>query len=167
MAKKYIIPFKSLSNKDCRVDIFDRDYSGDVITVSPANPDTPGYAAANPVTIQEEDNENLLTVLRPKTGYLTLVEKTFGSFRDLYPENNTQISVEIYYDGTIVFYGFIQAQAFENSYEAAPRVIQIPIMSPLTLMDGWIVYCLIETIPLTHSHTLLCLWSSSTHKPTI
>ena len=137
MAKKYTIPFKSLSNKDCRIDIFDRDYSGDVITVSPANPDTPGYAAANPVTIQEEDNENLLTVLRPKTGYLTLVEKTFGSFRDLYPESNTQISVEIYYDGTIVFYGFIQAQAFENSYEAAPRVIQIPIMSPLTLMDGW------------------------------
>ena len=126
-----------MANIDCRIDIYDRDYSGSVITVSPANPDTPGYAAANPVTIQEDDDENLLKVLRSKTGYLTLVEKTFGSLSSLYPESNTQLAVEVYYNSTLVFYGFVQAQAFENSYEAAPRTIQIPIMSPLTLMDGW------------------------------
>ena len=129
MAKKYTIPFKSLAGKDCRIDIYDSTYSGSTVTTL--------KGAAQPVTIQEESDESLLTVLRPKTGYISVVEDTFGSLAALYPETNTQLMVQIYYDGDLIFYGYIQAQAFENNYEAAPRVLQLPIMSPLALMDGW------------------------------
>ena len=129
MAKKYTIPFKSLAGKDCRIDIYDSTYSGSTVTTL--------KGAAQPVVIQEEDDESLLTVLRAKTGYISVVEETFGTLAGLYPETNTQLMVQIYYDGDLIFYGYIQAQAFENQYEAAPRVLQLPIMSPLALMDGW------------------------------
>ena len=129
MAKKYTIPFKSLAGKDCRIDIYDSTYSGSTVTTL--------KGAAQPVTIQEDNDESLLTVLRAKTGYISVVEETFGSLAALYPETNTQLAVEIYYDSALIFYGYIQAQAFENQYEAAPRVLQLPIMSPLALMDGW------------------------------
>ena len=129
MAKRYTIPFKSLAGKTCRIDIFDSKYTGSTVTTL--------KGAAQPVVLQEEDDESLLTVLRPTTGYLSVVEETFGTLAGLYPESNTQLAVEIYYDSTLVFYGYIQAQAFENQYEAAPRVLQLPIMSPLALMDGW------------------------------
>lgn len=129
MAKKYTIPFKSLAGKDCRIDIYDNTYTGSAVTSL--------KGAAAPVTIQEENDESLLTVLRAKTGYISVVEETFGALAGLYPETNTQLSVEIYYDSELVFYGYIQAQAFENNYEATPRVLQLPIMSPLALMDGW------------------------------
>jgi len=129
MAKKYTIPFKSLSGKDCRIDIYDNTYTGsDVTTLK---------GAAQPVTIQEDNDESLLTVLRAKTGYISVLEESFGALAGLYPETNTQLMVQIYYGDDLIFYGYIQAQAFENNYEAAPRVLQLPIMSPLALMDGW------------------------------
>ena len=129
MAKRYTIPFKSLANKDCRIDIYDAQYSGSTVTTL--------KGAAHPMTIQENDDESLLTVLRSKTGYINVVEEVFGALAPLFPEDNTQLSVEIYYDGVLIFYGYIQAQSFENNYESAPRVLQLPIMSPLALMDGW------------------------------
>ena len=55
MAKKYTIPFKSLAGKDCRIDIYDSTYSGSTVTTL--------KGAAQPVVIQEEDDESLLTVL--------------------------------------------------------------------------------------------------------
>ena len=129
MAKKYTIPFKSLAGKDCRIDIYDNTYTGSAVTTL--------KGAAQPVTIQEENDESLLTVLRAKTGYISVVEETFGTLAGLYPESNTQLMVQIYYGDDLVFFGYIQAQAFENNYQAAPRVLQLPIMSPLALMDGW------------------------------
>ena len=68
MAKKYTIPFKSLAGKDCRIDIYDSTYSGSTVTTL--------KGAAQPVVIQEEDDESLLTVLRPTTGYISVVEET-------------------------------------------------------------------------------------------
>ena len=129
MAKKYTIPFKSLNGTSCRIDIYDSNYSDSAVTTL--------KGAAQPVTIQEDNDESLLTVLRPKTGYISVVEETFGALAGLYPETNTQLMVQIYYGDDLIFYGYIQAQAFENRYEGAPRVLQLPIMSPLALMDGW------------------------------
>jgi len=129
MAKKYTIPFKSLNGTSCRIDIYDSKYTGSEVTTL--------KGAAQPVTIQENDDESLLTVLRSKTGYISVVEETFGTLAGLYPETNTQLMVQIYYGDDLVFFGYIQAQAFENNYQAAPRVLQLPIMSPLALMDGW------------------------------
>ena len=137
MAKRFTIPFKSLAEKDCRIDIYDRTYTGDVVELSTHNQTAPGYPAAQPIILQEDNDESLLTVLHATTGYITLIERTFGALDCLYPEDNEQLTVEVTYDGTLVFFGYIQAQAFENEYKAVPRTLQIPVMSPLAMMDGW------------------------------
>ena len=137
MAKRFTIPFKSLAEKDCRIDIYDRTYTGDVVELSTHNPTAPGYPAAQPIILQEDNDESLLTVLHATTGYITMIERTFGALDCLYPEDNEQLTVEVTYDGTLVFFGYIQAQAFENEFKAAPRTLQIPVMSPLAMMAGW------------------------------
>lgn len=136
MAKRFTIPFVSLKGTNCRIDIYDSTYTGDAITISPENSSTPGYADATPITIEEENDENLLNVLRPKTGYINLIEKTYGSLQSLYPKTNTQDQVYVYYDNTLVFFGYIQAQSFENEWASGPRTLNLPIFSPLAIMDG-------------------------------
>ncbi len=136
MALRYQIPFVSLGGKSCRVDIYDRQYTGSVTRLSRDNANTPGIPAAQPVTIEEKVSENMLDVLRHKSGYLTLYETSYGSLQSLFPQTNNQCYLYIYYNGEVVFYGYLQAQNFENSYEAAPRQIQVPFFSPLALMSN-------------------------------
>ena len=135
-SKRWTIPFKSLNGTDCRIDIYDEGWSGSVTEISTNNVNTPGYAAANPIEWQENDEENLLHVLRYKTGYIRMYEASNGSLNDLYPQTNTEHYVEFYYDSTLMFTGYIQAQSFDNEFIAAPRLVELPIISPVGVSQG-------------------------------
>lgn len=130
MAKQFTIPFKSLSGKDCLINIYNTKYTGEAVSLSTANASAPAYPATTPIYIEEDNSDSLLDVVRPKTGYISLVERTFGALQSLYPETSRQCAVELYYDSELVFYGFMQAQAFQNEWPGAPRVLQFPIFSP-------------------------------------
>lgn len=135
--KKWTIPFKSLGNVSCHIDIFKRGYTGSVVTeLSINNASAPGVAGANPIYFEEDDDEDLLTVVRTKTGYINLVETTYGGLSELYPSKNTDLYVEFYYGQTLNFIGFVQAQSFDNDWKAAPRELSIPIISPLGLLNN-------------------------------
>ena len=127
MAKKYTIPFKSLSGKTCRIDIYDPSYNGTAVTTLTGAP--------QPITFDEDDSEDLLTVVRCKTGYLNLIETTTGELDGVWPTTNTSRPVKAYYDSQLIFSGFLQAQSFQNKWTAAPREMSIPIISPLGLID--------------------------------
>ena len=127
MAKKYTIPFKSLSGKTCRIDIYDPSYNGTAVTTLTGAP--------QPITFDEDDSEDLLTVVRCKTGYLNLIETTTGELDGVWPTTNTSRPVKAYYDNQLIFSGFLQAQSFQNKWTAAPREMSIPIISPLGLID--------------------------------
>lgn len=90
--------------------------------------------AANPVTIEEDDSDDLLEVVRYKTGYLNVIEETNGQLDGLIPTTNTSHKVKIWYGDDLIFVGFMQAQTFENTWESAPRQMSFPIMSPLGLL---------------------------------
>lgn len=90
--------------------------------------------AANPVTIEEDDSDDLLEVVRYKTGYLNVIEETNGQLDGLIPTTNTSHKVKIWYGTDLIFVGFMQAQTFENTWESAPRQMSFPIMSPLGLL---------------------------------
>jgi hypothetical protein len=132
--KRWTIPFKSLAGVDCRIDIYDEGWTGSVTTLSPAVSGTPGVAAMNPIYYEENNDGNLLNVLRYKTGYITLIETSYGSLADLYPETDTEHFVEFYYGTRLDFVGYMQTQAFENNWTAPPREISFPIQSPLGLL---------------------------------
>lgn len=136
MALRYEIPFKSKNGTSCYINVYDSTFSGSSTTLSPSVSGTPGMAAPNPITIEEDNSENLLSVIRAKTGYLNLIETSHGSLRSLFPETNTQLRVEAYYGSDMIFYGYIQAQSYEISSVPGPRLIQLPIFSPLAALSN-------------------------------
>lgn len=135
MSLRFDIPFESRNGIRCHIEIYDIRYTDTLVTLSVENPDSPAVPATQPITIEEEDSSDLLDVIRPKTGYLTLVEKQQGYLNSLYPETNDQCQVRVYYDSNLVFFGYIQAQSFENSYTSSPRILKFPVSSPLGMME--------------------------------
>lgn len=136
MAKRWTIPFVSRQSKQCRIDIYDPSWSGAVTELSTNNANAPGVAAEDPFYFEEDDDENLLSVIRVKTGYINLIETTFGGLDDLHPTLMKNRYVEVYYGSTLVFRGYIQQQTFENDWSAAPREVSLPVISPLGLAES-------------------------------
>ena len=135
--KKWTFSFMSQKGRSCRVDIYKRGYTGtDVTVLDSTNSNAPALPAADPIYYEEDDDEDLLSVVRAKTGYINLVETVYGSLDELFPTKNTDHYIEFYYGGSLNFMGFIQAQSFENSWKAAPREVSIPIVSPLGMLDS-------------------------------
>ena len=134
--KKWTIPFVSLNNKSCRIDIYQRGYTGDTVTeLSTQNPNAPGVAASDPFYYEEDDDEDLLKVIRTKTGYINLIETVHDGLLELHPTNNKELMVEVFYDNIIRFRGFIQAQDFSTDYVPCPREVSLPVMSPLATLE--------------------------------
>lgn len=126
-AIKWTFTAKTLENRDLTVNIYAEDYTGDAITVTPS---------ADPMTWEDDDNSNLLEVYRPKTGYIRIIEENYGELTDIYPLTNTERYVEVLYNGEVYFIGYVQAQNFSNDYGPGPRVIELPVVSPLGVLDG-------------------------------
>lgn len=131
MSLRYKIPFASFEGNSYRIDIYDSTYSGAAVELSVNNPTSPAVPSDLPIYIEEDNNDDLLECIRIKTGYIELVEQTYGALTSLYPRTNTQNSVLLYRGTELVFSGYMQAQAFENDYVSAPRTIRFPIFSTL------------------------------------
>lgn len=134
--KKWTIPFTSFEDVACHIDIYQRGYTSNVVTELSTDTGTPGIPATDPIYWEEDDDEDLLKVVRAKTGYINLVETVYGGLSELFPTKNTDLYVEFYYGQTLSFIGFVQAQSFENPWKSAPREISIPIISPLGLLES-------------------------------
>lgn len=119
--------FVSLVGMTCTVSIYDEGWTGGVTTLT---------MAADPFTYEEDGSSDLLDVVRTKTGYIRVVEETYGALSDIFPETNNEHYVTVTYAGSIVFVGYIQAQSFDQNYEPAPRVLNIPVVSPLGIAGG-------------------------------
>ena len=85
---------------------------------------------------EENDTDNLLDVIRVKTGYLRVIEMNYGDLTDMHPQTNTSHYVTVTYNGVTVFTGFLQAQSFETKWEPGPRMLEFPVMSPLGTLGG-------------------------------
>ena len=129
---RWTVPFKSLNNTSCRIYIYQNGYTGTFIQNV--------LAADNPFFYEEDEDEDLLNdVLRYRTGYIRLIEEyesgsTFA-LNDIYPQSAFDRYVEVYYGSDIVFNGYIQVQDFSNELVPVPKVIELPVISPLGLMD--------------------------------
>lgn len=127
--KLWTIPFISLNGTSCRVDIYKRGYTGDVVLTM--------NGAANPFYFEEDDSDDLLNgVLRYRTGYIRIIEEgTFNFLSDIYPTAAFDRYVEVYYGATLVFNGFIQVQDFSSELVPVPRVLELPVISPMGLFE--------------------------------
>lgn len=90
------------------------------------------YGAESPLVIEEDNNDNMLEPIRTKTGYLKIVEQNFGDYDELFPTSPTSHVIHTG-DG---FWGYLQPQSFSNGWEPGPRLLKIPVSSPMNLMDN-------------------------------
>lgn len=134
MALRWRIPFTSRKGYYCHIDIYDPSYTGQtVIELSTTNPDAPAVPAPDPFYFEEDDDQDLLKVVRTKTGYINLVETQFDGLTDIYATSLKSRYVEVFYNSTIVFRGYLQQQTFENDWRPAPREVSLPVISVVGL----------------------------------
>ena len=137
MALRWRIPFTSRKGYYCHIDIYDPSYTGQtVIELSTTNPDAPAVPAPDPFYFEEDDDQDLLKVVRIKTGYINLVETQFDGLADIYATSLKSRYVEVFYNSTIVFRGYLQQQTFENDWRPAPREVSLPVVSVLGLTES-------------------------------
>lgn len=121
-AIQWQIHFKSFKDVDCYVNIYKDGASGTVHQLTGGD---------IPVYWEETRSDDVLDVVRTKTGYISFIEENFGEWDDVYPTTAIDRYVEVLYGSTVMFKGYLQPQSFDNGYVAPPREIQIPIQSPL------------------------------------
>ncbi|GLL55353.1 hypothetical protein KUBF_30160 [Bacteroides finegoldii] len=127
MARKirWQIKFKTLKNKDGRIDIYEEGWDGGVTELEPA---------ANPITTEEDSDDDYLKPIRSQTGYLRVVDN--GDLEGLMPSDNSQHYVELHIDNELEWRGYMQADTFSEDWDVTPLVIEYPLISPIGLLDG-------------------------------
>ena len=129
---KWRASFKSLNGTSCTIDIYQNDWPSHIDPIYVT-------AAADPFYFEEDDDNDLLNdVLRYRTGYIRLVKQFDSgiySLDDIYPTEAFDRYVEVKYGNTVVFNGYIQAQDFSDELVSVPRIIELPVISPLGLLD--------------------------------
>lgn len=131
MARKlrWTLDFKSANETGCHLDIYKEGYTGSTVTEL--------VGAANPFEYEEDNDTNLLNFIRYKTGYIRVLETTYGDLSELAPSSITAHYVVAKYGGVVVFTGYMQCIELSNDWEAGPRVLEFPVISPLGLLSAF------------------------------
>lgn len=127
MARKlrWTLDFMTVHENSCHIDIYKEGYTGNTVTAL--------VGAGSPFEYQEDNSTDLLELVRYKTGYLRLVESTYGELDELEPYYDTEHFIVVTYMNLVVFTGYIQCQNFTTDWCALPRVREFPVVSPLGL----------------------------------
>ena len=126
--------FRSVTDTLYTVEILDEGWTGAVTEFTPA---------ADALTLDEDDDTDLLSVVRYTTGYVRVMATEDSGVEDIFPSAILDRPVRIVETagGTAhtIFYGYVQVQEFNRygNYASTgnpPDEVEIPIVSPLGLM---------------------------------
>ena len=143
---KWRLQFKSFNNTGCLVNIYEEGYTNSQADTTKTGANVPFAVetgvteltgGAVPFEIEEDDSSNLTDFIRIKTGYLRVIETSYGDLNDLFPTSIRHHFVEVFYSSERVFTGFMQCQEFDNPWVAAPRELEFACVSPLGLLDAF------------------------------
>lgn len=131
----YIVPFRSKNGTDYAVKIYEQDYAGSVVALTPSD---------QPFTTQEDDDDDVFTPVRSQSGYLRVIDMDGSLMEQLIPANNTEKMVRlwqgtysngVFIEGFIQWQGFLQAQAYTQPWLDNPNEIEMPVKSMLGVME--------------------------------
>ena len=143
---KWRLQFKSFNNTGCLVNIYEEGYTSSHADTTKTGANVPFAVetgvteltgGAIPFEVEEDDSNNLTDFIRIKTGYLRVIETSYGDLNDLFPTSIRHHFVEVFYGAERVFTGFMQCQEFDNPWVAAPRELEFACVSPLGLLDAF------------------------------
>lgn len=124
-AIRWQVKFKTLNEKDALINIYEEDWSGGITQLEPAE---------NPITTEEDSDDDYLKPVRTQTGYLRVIDN--GDLDGLMPKDNSQHYVELYIDEELCWCGYMQADTFSEDWDIAPLVTEFPLISPLGMLEG-------------------------------
>lgn len=124
-AIRWQVKFKTLNEKDALIDIYEKDWTGTITQLEPA---------VNPITTEEDSDDDYLKPVRTQTGYLRVVDN--GDLAGLMPEDNSQHYIELRIDNALSWCGYMQADTFSEDWDITPLITEFPLISPLGMLDG-------------------------------
>lgn len=160
MGIKWRTTFMSVNNTQYIVDIYKDGWTGSVTELTPAT---------DALTIEEEDDSDLLTVIRYKTGYVSVMAGDSIDVADIFPTGvlDRPVRVTEVFGNTqrVIFHGYVQVQEFNRYGNYAttgnpPDVVQIPVISPL----GLIYDIEFDKVTTPQDYTLLAVLKTALNK---
>lgn len=127
---KWIIDFTSRLMYPYRIHIQERDYDGAATRLT---------GASVPFETQEDDDEDIFTVVRGQTGYIRIVSDDVTLIDKIVPPNNLYYLVKVTYRGNekdILWQGFLQTEVFEQEWRGGQREIELPVKSLLASLES-------------------------------
>lgn len=134
--------FQSDDETQCAINIFEQNYVGDVIQLTGSD---------SPFSTQEDPSTDIFTPLRSQSGYLSILDETGNLLEELMPSNNTNRMVTLVkgsYTGTwpngvftpatsdsVLWVGFLQAQAYSQPWNGYARILEFPVKSMLGALE--------------------------------
>lgn len=122
---KWKVNFKTINDRDAEVLIYEDGWTGDVTDIEPAE---------NPITTEEDNNDEFMTPVRTWTGYLRVIDN--GDLEGLMPTDNQQHYVELLIDNVLKWCGYMQADTFSEDWDIAPLTVEFPLISPIGVLDS-------------------------------
>ena len=92
--------------------------------------------ASEPITIDEDDNDDFFTPVRCASGNIRFWDETGILWRLINPGVVTAMPVRITTGNTVVWRGYVQGDTLSGEFPPRPSVHSIPVACPLTILGG-------------------------------
>lgn len=128
---KWLMNFASKDGVQYRLAIFADGYTGGTTQLTPAT---------DPFYVEEDYDEDLLQVVRAKTGYIRFMRYDDTDVDDLIPTTVTDRYIELYRNNLTIFKGYLQPQSYEKTVNYADNgnpgeEMEIAFTSPLGIIN--------------------------------
>lgn len=127
---QYIIPFSSRKGQEYEVRVTSPNLLNDVTLTG----------GSNPITVQEEDDEDLFKPVRLRSGYIRFIDRTGATQRAMMPNSTIECPVELRWEVAgqwqVMFTGFLLPETFTSELWRTPRECELPICCPLTALES-------------------------------
>lgn len=121
---KYTIPFAALDDTPCTVQIEQEDYSGEATELQ---------AAAEPFTVEIDDEDFIYTPLRLSTARLRVVGSDY--LQTLYTTGYRQHRVTLLRGGQVAWCGFIKPEVYTQDYVDDLFELEVECVSALSVLE--------------------------------
>lgn len=127
MAVHWTISFKSFIGADRVISIYDSSFSGTAVAL---------MGAADPFTIQEDDDDDVYLPIRTQTGYIKFIAESATILQQMLPASVTDRPVVLSEGNTILWVGFLTGEEYDQPWESTPYEVEVPVVSVMEAMKG-------------------------------
>lgn len=128
MNERWRIGFFDLHGVYCQISIFDPDFVGDY-TVLKASKDPLKF-------FYDNESDDVFDPIRSSRVTFEVVSLTNFVLQDFYNAEDMHYPVDIYFNDTLFWTGYIESQKYEESYDIAPYIVSITATDGLSILEN-------------------------------